>query len=128
MLGRTITTKALILATVGLVLLGLVARWASGGTPERSFGSTTANVRPGGGTHLLGPVVPTDPAKPSVSAQPSSQVTASQPTATGRSVAGVSGDTSGHLIVVPDSDCHQFTESRGRFPTVTISVQNACQK
>jgi hypothetical protein len=50
-----------------------------------------------------------------------------QPRQIGAPTIGATGSVSWQLKIVPDSDCRQFVETRGGFPTVTISVQNSCQ-
>ena len=100
----------------GLVGLGLVAR-------SVSDAGQTGSARPAATTGVSGGdaagATPTGPG------QPSSRPSGSPGTPT-RTIAA-RGEIRRELVVVPDSDCHQFVETRQEFPDMTISVANSCQ-
>ena len=92
--------------------------------PERSLVagvSTAALVAAAAGLLGLGLVArwvsdpgPADATRPAASAQ-------------GAATQGAAGAPSRVVVDVPDSDCRRFVQTRQQFPTLTISVENACR-
>lgn len=94
-----ISTSALVIAATGLLGLGMLARWVSNteqAEPARAIATAEA---------------------------PSAD--AAGPTTPGRTT-GSRNDVSRGLVVVPDSNCRRFIQTRQDFPTLTISVENSC--
>jgi hypothetical protein len=93
-----ISTPALILAATGLLALGLVARLVSD-TEQAPPARAAAAVEAPQATRSPGTPTPTiDPR----------------------------GEMSRELVVVPESVCHQFVQTRQQLPSLTISVENSC--
>ena len=117
------STTAVLVAAAVLLGLGAAAHWASddqagaivigasSAVPDLAAPSQPA----AGGQSSPSPVSTT----PSTDAEP--------PKRRGTEPVGPKGVVSRQLVAAPDSDCRHFVESSGRFPTITISIQNSCQ-
>lgn len=110
------STTALVIAVTGLVGLGLVARWVS--DTGQTGSARPAATAPASGGDAVGTAPPGQE-------QPSGQPGGTPGTPT-RTI-GARGEIRRELVVVPDSDCHQFVQTRQEFPDMTISVANSCQ-
>jgi hypothetical protein len=107
-----IRTSSLLLAATALVLLGAAAHWASNGD-DGSSSSSTQRAAPR--TAVLG-----EDGSAGNAGRPGT------PSPTKRSTAGEVPPVR-KITVVPSSACRRFVETSGRFDSVTVSVQNACQ-
>lgn len=103
----SIRTSALVVAAAGLVALGMVARWASD-------------------TEQTGSALPTATVEVPPATDPSTGEPGQAPDDATRTVSP-GGRPTRELVVVPDSDCGRFVQTRQEFPTLTISVENLCQ-
>ena len=115
-----ISTTALIVAATGLVVLGMIARWASSA-------EETGSEIPAATIEVSGADAAADPGQ-----SPDSRTT-SPPGQTGQSpgiptqTIGPAGEISQVLVVAPESDCGSFMQTRQELPTLTISVAGLCQ-
>jgi hypothetical protein len=127
-----IRTSSIVVAATGLVVLGVAARWVSGGGNDQSWSSmrstavSTAHV-PAGPPYTERPSISPNPSTGGggmpapVSSKPHPSKDTSSPTSV------VTRPLAQEPVIVPLSSCPRFTETRAKVGTVTISVQNACQ-
>jgi hypothetical protein len=108
----SIRTSSLLLAATALVVLGVAAHWASNGSDDEWSPSSSGRKAA---------------ASPYSSARPSAAAGTRSEALSADGPAGVGGRPVRKPTVVPSSACHRFVETSGRFDSVTVSVQNACQ-